>query len=118
VFCELMFKFAHHSRRCRLVKSREKWRIRNEFGDLAKVFAVIRRDSHGAIRHERAMESDEEVLRYQTARRMPAFGPGIGKHNMKRVDRVSGEETLDHVGNFEPQDAGICQAVSLDFSTG
>ncbi len=64
------------------------------------------------------MKRSKEVFGNKTARRMAAFWPGIGKHEVKCSHGISREQPLDGGGNLKLKDARIRQAVALDLSTG
>jgi hypothetical protein len=114
---ELVFKFALRTGGARLGDDCKKWRLGNHPQDLAKIFGVIRRDPHCALRQKSTMERGEEVFSHKSPRRMTTFWPGIGKHQMKRRDRILRQEPLDRVGNLEPQDTRVGEAVAFDSST-
>ena len=113
---EPFFELAHGARRNHVRDDLKKRRLRNEPGNLPEVLGFVGRHSHGAIRGKSAMDRREEIIRYQTARRMTAFRPGIGKHEMKRRDGILWE-VIDDVGDFESQDARVRQPSALDSST-
>jgi hypothetical protein len=63
------------------------------------------------------MDRGEEMLVHKSPRRVTTFWPGIGKHKVKRRDRILRQEMLHRVGNLEPQDTRIRKAMALDSST-
>lgn len=113
-----LFEFTHRICRDRVRDDRKQGRLRNETRDLTVVLGFIRRDLHGSVRGQRAMERGEKVFGHESARRVAAFRPRIGKHNVKRRDGILREQLLDGVGNLELQDARIVQPAALDFPTG
>ena len=64
------------------------------------------------------MDRREKALAHQTARRVPAFRPRIGKHEVECGDRIRRQEPLDGVGNLDAQDTRVRHAGALDLSTG
>ena len=107
LFGKSLFKFAHRTWRSRVGGDRKKWRRRNQTRDLAKILGFIRRDSHRAIRNQRPMERGEEGFGHETARRMPAFWPGIGKHDVEPRDGIFRKQALDGIGNLEAQESRV-----------
>ena len=104
---ETFFELAHGDCRNPVRRDLKKCRLRNEPGHLPEIPGFVGRDLQGAVRDKGAVDRCEKIFRYQTARRMAAFRPGIGKHEMKRLHRIPRQQMFDDVGNFEPQDARI-----------
>jgi hypothetical protein len=115
---ELVFKFALRTGGACVGDDCKKWRLRNQPPDLAKILDVIRCNPHCAVRQKGTMERGEEMFSHKSPRRMATFWPGIGKHKVKRRNRILRQEPLYRVGNLEPQHARIGEAVALDSSTG
>ena len=115
---ESFFEFTDRARRNRVRDELKKRRLRNEPVNLPEVPELVGGDSQGAVRDKRAMDRREEILRYQTARRVASFRPGIGKHEMKRFHGIPREQVLDDEGDFESQDAHVRQPGAFDSSAG
>ena len=64
------------------------------------------------------MDRAKEVFAHQTTWRVPAFGPGIGEHEVERGHGILREQPLNRVGNLEQKDSRIRQAAALDPATG
>lgn len=113
--CKLLFELTHRSCRHRIRGDRKPGRLRNETRDLTEIFGVIGRDSHGPASSQGTMERGQKLSADQTARRMAALRPGIGKHKVKRRNGSLRQQPLDGVGNVELQDACIPKLVLFDF---
>jgi hypothetical protein len=110
-----LFEFTHRGCRDRVRDDRKQGRLQNEMRDLTVILSFIGGDSDGSIRGQGTMERGEKVFGHQTAGRVAAFRPRIGKHKVKRRDGILREQPLDRVGNLEPQDARILQPAAFDF---
>ena len=64
------------------------------------------------------MNRCQEIFGHETAGSVATFWPGIGEHEVKRRDRIRGQEPLHNVGNFQAQDAGVSKASAPNFLTG
>ncbi len=64
------------------------------------------------------MQGRKESFINQAAGSVAALRPRIGKHQVKDGNRIRRQKPLDRVGNLNPQNPGVRQTGSLDFSTG
>jgi hypothetical protein len=90
-------------------------RLRGQAFDFPKVIDLIGHDPEQAIRSKRAMDGDEEILGYNPAGPMPAFGPGIGEHQVKECDRIRRQHLLQCVGRFDPQNTRVGEFAVRNF---
>lgn len=114
---ESLLELAWRRQKRRVVDHRKVRQLRNQPDDLPVIVRFVRGNSNGAIGSKGAVHGEEEAFGDETARRMAPLRPWIGKHDIKRGDRINRQEPFDRVGNLEAQDAGIRQAGPLDFAT-
>jgi len=104
---ESLFEGARGARRFRIGADQELRRLSGEAFDFPKVIDLIGHDAEQAVRSKRAMNGDEEILGDDATAPMPAFGPGIGKQQMKQRDRIRRQHLLHCIGGFHPQDTRV-----------
>ena len=112
---ESLFEGAWCAARFRIGSDDELRGLNGQAFDLSKIIDLIGDDAEEAVRSESAMNGDEEILGYDPASPMPAFGPGIGKHQMKQSDRIRRQHLLYCIGSFHPQDARVSEFALRNF---
>lgn len=104
---ESLFEGAWGAMRFQIGAHDELRRLSGEAFDFPKVIDLIGHDAEQAVPSKRAMNGDEEILGDDATAPMPAFGPGIGKQQMKQGDRIRRQHLLNCIGGFHPQDTRI-----------
>jgi len=112
---ESLFEGAWGAVRFWIGADRELRRLSGKAFDFPKVIDLIGHDAEQAIRSKRAMNGGEEILGHDPAAPMPAFGPGIGKQQVKQGNRIRRQHLLNCIGGFHPQDPRVAEFALRNF---
>lgn len=112
---ESLFERAWRTTRFRIGADHKLRRLTGEAFDFPEVIDLIRRDAQQAARSKCTMNCGEKILRYDPTAPMPPFGPGIGKHQMEKCDRIRWQHLPNSIGSFHPQDARVREFALRNF---
>ena len=99
---ESLFERAWRTIRFRIRADHKLRRLTGEAFDFPKVIGLIRRDAQHAMRSKCTMNRGEKIFRYDPTAPMPPFGPGVGKHQMKKSDRIRWQHLPNSIGSLHP----------------